>query len=77
MISQMAPPYEVDLLMSELSQWCQQERGRQRELAAAIDVTEQVVSNWLYRRKTPSLKHWLALQAFAKKQRRSKPRGPR
>ncbi len=72
MIGQMAPPDEVDQLMSELLAWRRAERGRGRELAAAIGVSEQVVSNWLYRRKTPSLKYWLALQAFAKKQRRSR-----
>jgi hypothetical protein len=66
------PPKEVDELMSELLTWCKAERGRGRELAAAIGVTEHVVSNWLYRRKNPSLKYWLDLQAFAKKIRRRK-----
>jgi hypothetical protein len=58
--------------MSELLTWCKEERGR--ELAAAIGVTEQVVSNWLYiyRRKTPSLRYWLAFQAFSKKIRRKR-----
>jgi hypothetical protein len=66
------PPHEVDKLMSELLAWSKEERGRGRELAAAIGVTEQVVSNWLYRRKNPSLKYWLELQAFAKKIHRRK-----
>lgn len=63
------PPEEVERLMIELQVWCKGKHGRQRKLADAIGVSEQVVSNWLNRRKTPSLKYWLALQAFAKKQR--------
>jgi hypothetical protein len=66
------PPKEVDELMNELLAWSKEERGRGREIAAAIGVTEQVVSNWLYRRKTPSIKYWLQLQAFAKTIRRRK-----
>ena len=66
------PPEEVDKLMSELLTWCKAKRGRGRELAAAIGVSEQVVSNWLYRRKNPSLNYWLALQAFAKTIKRRK-----
>jgi len=68
------PPEEVELLLIELQAWCKEKHGRQRELADAIGVSEQVVSNWLYRRKNPSLPYWLKLVAFAKKQRRAKPR---
>jgi hypothetical protein len=65
MICGMSPPSdEVDQLMSELRQWCEQKHGRQKEIADALNVSEQVVSNWLYRRKTPLLKNWLGLQAF-------------
>ena len=74
---QMAPPDEVDSLMNELLAWCKDRRGRQKELAEELGVTEQVMSNWLWKRKTPSLKYWLQLQAVVKKLRRSKARGAR
>jgi hypothetical protein len=73
----MAPPDEVDGLMDELLAWCKARRGRQKELAREMGVTEQVMSNWLWKRKTPSLKYWLRLQAVVKKLRRSKSRAAR
>jgi transcriptional regulator with XRE-family HTH domain len=48
---------ELDNLISELTSWCKAKHGRQRELAAMLGVSEQLVSNWLARRKTPTLKH--------------------
>jgi predicted transcriptional regulator len=69
-IPEMAPPDEVDALMDELLAWCKAERGRQKELARELGVTEQVMSNWLSKRKTPSLKYWLQLQVYVKRIRR-------
>lgn len=63
------PPEEVEKLMIALQAWCKSGRGRQKELADAIGVTEQVLSNWLHRRKTPSMPYWFQLQAFVKKKR--------
>jgi hypothetical protein len=62
----MPPKDEVDAFMSKLLRWCKQEHGRAREMAKEIGVAEQVLSNWMYRRKTPKLYNWLALQKFAK-----------
>jgi transcriptional regulator with XRE-family HTH domain len=61
-------PEELDLLMAELKAWCKAKHGRQAELAREIGVTEQLLSNWLARRKTPGLQKYLALQAFLRRQ---------
>jgi transcriptional regulator with XRE-family HTH domain len=71
MIPAMAPE-EVASLMNEIRLWCAAERGRQKALASELGVTEQVISNWLNKRKTPSLSYWLKLQTVAKKIRRRK-----
>jgi transcriptional regulator with XRE-family HTH domain len=66
------PPEEIDAIMAELKAWCKAKHGRQRELASELGVTEQVISNWIARRKMPGLENYLRLQAFLKKQRRSR-----
>ena len=66
------PPKEIDALMAELHHWCKQERGRQKDLAERLGVTEQTLSNWIARRKTPSLEKYLFIRAFLKKERRKK-----
>ena len=65
----MAPPEKLDALLDELSLWCKDEggRGRQRELAHEMGVSEPLVSSWLARRKTPTLKHYFKLRAFVTK----------
>jgi hypothetical protein len=60
------PPDELDQFMARLLRWAKKERGRSRLIADSLGVSEQVVSNWLNRRKTPSLNHWLSLQDFAR-----------
>ena len=67
-IPRMAPE-EQDRLMKELLEWCKAVRGRQKALAEELNVTEQTLSNWLHRRKNPSLEYWFALQDFSKKKR--------
>ena len=64
-------PQEVDKLISELTAWCRAQHGRQRELAAMLGVSEQLVSNWLARRKTPTLQHGLQIQDFLSKRKKS------
>ncbi len=58
---------ETDKFMETLLNWCQAEVGRAREIASELGVAEQVVSNWLHRRKTPRLTNWHALRRFADK----------
>jgi transcriptional regulator with XRE-family HTH domain len=63
------PPQELDTLMTELKAWCKEEHGRQKAVAEELGVTEQLVSNWIARRKTPGLENYLKLQALLKKRR--------
>jgi hypothetical protein len=60
----------MDKVLNDLTEWCGAEFGRQRMLAKELGVSEQVVSHWIYRRRTPRLKHWLRLQEFLKRQRK-------
>jgi DNA-binding transcriptional regulator YiaG len=55
--------------MARLKRWAKKVRGRSRVIADTLGVSEQVVSNWLNRRKTPSLDHWFKLQDFAREKR--------
>jgi transcriptional regulator with XRE-family HTH domain len=59
---------ELKELMANLRAWAWQKHGRQKELAAAMDVTEETVSRWLSGRKRPSLEKFFALRAFLKRQ---------
>jgi transcriptional regulator with XRE-family HTH domain len=67
-------PKESEILIDELRAWCEEEYGRQAEVAEKIGVSRQVVTDWLHGRAVPSLDNGLKLQAFLKKQRRAKPR---
>jgi predicted XRE-type DNA-binding protein len=40
-----------ETLLSHLDHWCKAERGRQAEMARALDVTPQQVNHWLTGRK--------------------------
>jgi hypothetical protein len=68
-------PQEVDKLISELTAWCRVRHGRQRQLAAMLGVSEQLVSNWLARRKTPTLRHGLQIQELLKEHAKNRKRG--
>jgi transcriptional regulator with XRE-family HTH domain len=63
---------ELERLISELTSWCKVKRGRQRELAAMLGVSEQLVSNWLARRKTPTLQRGLQIQQFLKRREKGR-----
>ena len=71
------PPKESETLIAELKAWADEKYGRRSELARMLDLSPQLVSDWLAGRKTPTLDTGLQLQAFLKKQRRAKSRGPR
>jgi len=64
------PPEEFDVLMARLKAWCKEKHGRQKALAEELGITEQLLSNWIAKRKTPGLENYLKLQAFLKNQRR-------
>jgi DNA-binding transcriptional regulator YiaG len=63
------PPEALDRLMAELKAWFKDHRGEQKKLADELGISEQLLSNWLARRKDPGLKNYLLMQAFAQKNR--------
>jgi hypothetical protein len=67
---------ELKKLMEELKAWCDAEHGRQAQVALELPVEPKVsrylVNDWIFGRKRPSLDQYLAVQAFLKKQRRSR-----
>jgi transcriptional regulator with XRE-family HTH domain len=64
---------ETDKVLRQLQEWCQQKRGRQREVATIIGTTPATVSDWFYDRKEPTSEQILKVLNFLK----HKPRGPR
>lgn len=54
--------------MAELKAWCKEEHGRQKRVAERLGITEQLLSNWIARRKTPGLQKYFALKAFLENQ---------
>jgi transcriptional regulator with XRE-family HTH domain len=68
----MMPPEELDALMAELKAWCKAKHGRQKELSEKIGVSEDTISHWIARRKTPGLVKYFELQVFLKQQRRGR-----
>jgi hypothetical protein len=69
-------PRESQILMAELKSWCDERYGRRAEVAEAIGVSRQVVSDWIKGHAIPNLDNGLALRAFLQKQRKreSRPR---
>lgn len=68
------PKKESEILIDELRAWCEEQYGRQAEVAEKIGVSRQVISDWLHGRAVPSFDNGLKLQRFLKKGRRTKPR---
>jgi hypothetical protein len=69
-------PKESEALIFELKIWADEKYGRRSELARMLGLSPQLITDWFAGRKTPTLDTGLKLQAFIKKQRRAKPRGP-
>jgi DNA-binding transcriptional regulator YiaG len=70
------PEKASERLRAELKAWCDQKRGRRAELARMMNVSPQLVSDWVTGRKIPTLDDGLKLMAFLKSQRRRRPPGP-
>jgi len=62
------PPEEAEKLVAELEAWCGAEYGRRVEVAKALGVSRQYVTNLLARRRVLTLKHYFALKEFLDKQ---------
>ncbi len=56
----------VKEFLSTLKEWCDQERGRQNQLAEVADTTKQTVSNWFAGRQEPTAEQLLAIQDHLK-----------
>ena len=67
----MAHP-EVESLIAELKAWCKAQRGRNLEIATMLEVSPQLVSDWLSRRADPRLEEFFKLRDFLKAQRRKR-----
>src|SRR5262249_51556128 len=55
-------------LLSDLRAWARAEYGRPAFLARKLGVSPGLLSHWITGRRTPSLHHGLAIQAFLKSQ---------
>jgi hypothetical protein len=66
------PSEEFEILIADLRAWADVEYGRRSKLARILGVSRQRVTDWLAGRKAPTLEQGLRLQAFLKKQRRSR-----
>jgi hypothetical protein len=63
-------------LISQLREWCEQEEGRKKFVAAYLGLPQPALSN-MFRAKDPQQptgEQALAIQAFLKKHRRKKPK---
>ena len=64
-------------LLAELRQWCDQQHGRQTEVARYLGVRPSTVNDWFTGRKQAMGEQALAIQEFLKAQRRRRrPPGP-
>jgi transcriptional regulator with XRE-family HTH domain len=55
-------------LICDLQAWVHGKYGRAALLARKLGVSKQLVSNWITRRRTPTLHDALAIQAFLKRE---------
>jgi transcriptional regulator with XRE-family HTH domain len=58
---------ETDRILNQLRKWCQEKRGRQREVADIIGTTPSTVSDWFHDRKEPTSEQILKVLSFLKK----------
>ena len=67
-------PPRTEKLLAEIKAWCDQERGRQSELARFLGTSRQAVSDWFKpeKKKSPTAEQALAMLEFLKQQRTRK-----
>ena len=53
--------------MGPFAAWCHAKHGRQKELARALGVSDQWVSNWVTGQRIPNLEHGLRIQVFLRR----------
>jgi transcriptional regulator with XRE-family HTH domain len=62
----------TERLLAQVKAWCDQERGRQSQLARFLGVSRQTVSDWFKpeKKKNPTAEQALAMLEWLKKPRR-------
>jgi DNA-binding XRE family transcriptional regulator len=60
-----SPVKEIKRLLRELKAWAKKRKhGAAAEIARAVGVERQTVTNWIAGRRMPQLKYWVPLQKF-------------
>jgi hypothetical protein len=62
---------EVAKLLNELREWCEQEHGRQTEVAQILGVDHRRLYDWFSGRISPTLAVGLRIQAFLASQKKA------
>ena len=57
-------PEHAQMLLAALADWCSEQRGRQTQVARAIDASSQAVNDWLNARKKMTAEQALRIAAF-------------
>lgn len=70
------PDPEVTRLLDDLKAWCDQEYGRQSEIARFLGVDRKRINDWLARRTEPSLGMGLRILRFLQTQQAQNPETP-
>ena len=63
---------EVIRLLDELKAWCEEQHGRQVEVARVLGLNRQRISDWFALRTLPSLGTGLRIQSFLRTQKQKK-----
>ena len=63
---------EVIRLLDELKAWCEEQHGRQVEVARVLGLNRQRISDWFALRTLPSLVTGLRIQSFLRTQKQKK-----
>jgi transcriptional regulator with XRE-family HTH domain len=63
---------EIEKTISELQAWCAEERGRQMEIARFLDVSRQLVTDWLSRKANPMAYMLFKIRDFLGEQRKGR-----
>jgi hypothetical protein len=63
-------PEQAQILLADLSDWCNERWGRQTQVARVIDTSPQAVNDWLNGRKKMTAEQALRIVEFLRKERK-------
>jgi hypothetical protein len=63
---------KIAAILAELRVYCQEKRGRLRDLAVELGVSDSLLANWFSGHRTPKITNSLKLEAVAKRIREGK-----